>query len=502
VYRNSLPKPAGIQRLRIGANVVLQTIIVAAIVLMINYVGFNRYQRWDLSRFNKYALSELTKKLLRSLKKEVKIYVFFSPASQSAGSELYSDVQNLLKEYEFAGKRKIQVETLDPYRNLTRTRELQVKYNFGAEENLVIIDYQDRKKILRVADMAEYDPPGMFNEAPQIRSFRGEQVITSALIELTENKESKIGFIVGHGEPGLESGSTLTRFKESVEHQNIKLEPLILTNLEKVPADYAAVILAGPKYDVGDRDLTLLRNYWNEQGRILILLDPKAKTPKLDEFLTEFGIRPDQDIIVTQFKTGIEEQSVTLDVYAQFLPETGFLRSLSQATGFFPGGTRSLSIDASKTAQEGLTVMKVLTPAVRDYWGDKDDILNSQNTPTYAQGVDLPPPLYFGVALEKGSIKDARVQVRSLSRSIILGNADFLRNESLSESPPDNDFILMSINWLADREQLVAIAPKAPRAFTLNLSDRQMNQIVLLIVVGIPMLIALLGASVAALRRH
>ncbi|HEV3066115.1 MAG TPA: hypothetical protein VGX93_12275, partial [Chthoniobacterales bacterium] len=234
----------------------------------------------------------------------------------------------------------------------------------------------------------------------------------------------------------------------------------------------------------------------------LILLDPKAKTPKLDEFLTEFGIRPDQDIIVTQFKTGIEEQSVTLDVYAQFLPETGFLRSLSQATGFFPGGTRSLSIDASKTAQEGLTVMKVLTPAVRDYWGDKDDILNSQNTPTYAQGVDLPPPLYFGVALEKGSIKDARVQVRSLSRSIILGNADFLRNESLSESPPDNDFILMSINWLADREQLVAIAPKAPRAFTLNLSDRQMNQIVLLIVVGIPMLIALLGASVAALRRH
>jgi ABC-type uncharacterized transport system involved in gliding motility auxiliary subunit len=294
----------------------------------------------------------------------------------------------------------------------------------------------------------------------------------------------------------------LTRFKESVEHQNIKLEPLILTNLEKVPADYAAVILAGPKYDLGDRDLTLLRNYWNEQGRILILLDPKAKTPKLDEFLTEFGIRPDQDIIVTQFKTGIEEQSVTLDVYAQFLPETGFLRSLSQATGFFPGGTRSLSIDASKTAQEGLTVMKVLTPAVRDYWGDKDDILNSQNTPTYAQGVDLPPPLYFGVALEKGSIKDARVQVRSLSRSIILGNADFLRNESLSESPPDNDFILMSINWLADREQLVAIAPKAPRAFTLNLSDRQMNQIVLLIVVGIPMLIALLGASVAALRRH
>ena len=120
---NPPSKPAGIKRLRIGANVVLQTIIIALIVLMINYLGFNRYQRWDLSRSNKYALSELTKKFLKSLKKEVKVYVFFSPTSQSAGSELYYDLQNLLKEYEFAGKRKVRIETIDPYRNLTRTRE-------------------------------------------------------------------------------------------------------------------------------------------------------------------------------------------------------------------------------------------------------------------------------------------------------------------------------------------------------------------------------------------
>jgi hypothetical protein len=499
---NPPSKPAGIQRWRIGANVVLQTIIVAVIVLMINYVGFNRYKRWDLSGYNKYALSELTKRFLKSLKKEVNIYVFFSPTSQGAGAELYYDLQNLLKEYESAGKRKILIETVDPYRNLTRTRELQVKFNFGADENLVILDYQHRKKILRVADMAEYDPPGMFSETPQVKAFRGEQIITSALIELTEDKETKIGFLSGHGEPSLDNGSPLSRFKEYVERQNIKLEPLNLTNLERVPTEYAAVILTGPKYDLGDRDFSLLRNYWNEQGRIFILLDPKVKTPKLDQFLTEFGIRPDPDLIVTQFKTGIEEQSVTLDVYAQFLPETSFLRALSQATGYFPGGTCSLSIDESKVAQEGLTVTRALTPAAPNYWGDKDEILYSQKTPTYAQGIDLPPPLYFGVALEKGSIKDARVQLHSSSRMIVLGNADFVRNESLSESPPDVDFVLMSVNWLADREQLVGIAPKATRTFTLNLSDRQMNEIVLLTVAGIPMLIALLGLGVWSMRRR
>jgi len=495
-------QPADIKRLRIGLNVIAQIAIVTAIVLMINYIGFNRYARWDISRYNKYALSELTKRFLKSLKKEVKIYVFFSPGSRTAGAELYGDVQNLLKEYEAAGRRKIQVEMVDPYRNLTRARELQVKYNFGSEENLAVLDYQGRTKILRVADMAEYDPPGMFGDRPQVKAFSGEQLITSALIQLVENTGTRIGYVTGQGEPDLRNSERPVRFTDFVQRQNIKLESLVFANLEKIPTDYAAVILVGPKYDLGDRDLALLRTYWNEQGRLLIALDPKVNTPKLDQFLSEFGVRADQDLIVTQFKTGIEEQSVTLDVYAQFLPETGFLRPLSQATGFFPGGTRSLAIDDSKAAKSGLTGTKMLTPAVANYWGDRADVLNSQNMPAYEQGVDLPPPLYFGIALEKGSIRDTRVQLRSSSRMIIIGNADFLRDEALRQSAPNVDFILLSINWLADRDQLLGIAPKAPGIFMLNLSEAQMNQIVLLTVAGVPLLMALLGCLVWIVRRR
>ena len=110
--------------------------------------------------------------------------------------------------------------------------------------------------------------------------------------------------------------------------------------------------------------------------------------------------------------------------------------------------------------------------------------------------------LYFGIAIEKGAIKDTRVQVRSSSRLVVIGNADFLRNESLSESPPDLDFVLMTVNWLADRERLVSIAPKAIKTFTLNLSDAHMNEIVLLTVVAIPLLAALVGLAVWSVRRR
>ena len=35
---------------------------------MVNYLGFEHYRRWDLSRDKKYALSDKTKRFLDSLK--------------------------------------------------------------------------------------------------------------------------------------------------------------------------------------------------------------------------------------------------------------------------------------------------------------------------------------------------------------------------------------------------------------------------------------------------
>jgi hypothetical protein len=342
----------------------------------------------------------------------------------------------------------------------------------------------------------------MFGDTPRVKAFRGEQELTSALLQLTEDKETKIGTITGHGEPALGQDPSLSRFKEYVQRQNIVLEPITLANQETISTDYAAIVLADPRYDLTDRDLTLLRTYWNDQGRLFILLDPNFKTPKLDQFLAEFGVHPDDDVIVVQEKTGIEEQSQSFELSGQFLSDASFLRPLNQAIGLFPGGTRSLTLNSTTTSTNNIVATKALVPSASEYWGETDNILHTQAPAVYNQGVDLPPPLVFGVALQKGTIKDARVQVRSSSRMLVIGNADFIRDEVLAQSPADVDFILLSINWLADREKLLAIAPKELRSFTLNLSELQMDQIVLITVAGIPLLVGLLGLGVWVVRRR
>src|SRR5437763_11251679 len=98
-------KPKPIRRFQIGANVVLQLVLLLVLAAMINYLGFEHYRRWDFSRDKKYALSDKTKRILQSLKGKLRITVFFSP-----NTPISSDVQSLLTEYQYAAKGKIDVE--------------------------------------------------------------------------------------------------------------------------------------------------------------------------------------------------------------------------------------------------------------------------------------------------------------------------------------------------------------------------------------------------------
>ena len=54
-------------------------------------------------------------------------------------------------------------------------------------------------------------------------------------------------------------------------------------------------MIAGPQYDLSDREMKMLRDFWNKDGRILVLVDPAAKTPKLLAFLNELGVKVDDD---------------------------------------------------------------------------------------------------------------------------------------------------------------------------------------------------------------
>ncbi len=64
-----------------------------------------------------------------------------------------------------------------------------------------------------------------------------------------------------------------------------------------VPPDAAAVVLAGPEKALFPNEINALKNYLDQGGRILLLLEPQ-KDAGLKEFLAAYGIVPDDRLIL------------------------------------------------------------------------------------------------------------------------------------------------------------------------------------------------------------
>lgn len=488
------PKRVKIKRFQISLNVLAQILLIVFCVGAANYYSFNHYKRWDLSRNRKYALSEQTKRLLANLKKPVKAVVFFS-----SGSDISGDIDNLLKEYQYASNKKLEVETVDTFRNITRARELQAKYKFGANENIVILDCGGRTKFVNAADMAEYDMGGaMYGQPPVLKAFKGEQALTGALLEINEEKQNKLYAMTGQGEREI-TDEDLKGIKLFIERQNIKLEPLNLQNVDAVPQDAKALLLLGPRYDFSEREMKLLGEYWAKKGRLLILLDPSVSTPRLTAFLNGQGIKPQDDRILRTVKLG-PMNALLREVTGKFFEGSPVTKRLKEVNGLFLGATQSLALDQPR-AQAAHIRLVPLVQATGGYWGETDYNIQEGDTVYFDPKKDHGPPLLIAVSVEKGGLGDPRVQVDS-SRMIVAGNCEFITNSSMSEANANLDFALNGINWLIDREELIGIAPKVNKTFALNLTDEQVSRLALLTIGVIPALAALLGFAVWLRRRR
>lgn len=503
--------PRKIHRVRIGVNVLAQVALILFLAVMVNYLGFEHYKRWDLSRDKKYALSDKSKRFLDSIKGKVRMTVFFGPNNPIA-----PDVQNLLTEYQYASKGKIDVENIDPERSLSRAKEVFDKYKVVSEESLIIVDYQGRNKTVKASEMAEIDQGNaMFGEAPKIAAFKGEQAITSAMMDLVEGKKNVLGYVLGHKEPTLvdapstispsmapEPGarSPISVLKTFIENENIKIEELNLFDVPAIPAEMKTIVILGPQYDFSDREMQLLRDFWEKQGRILLLLDPTAKTPKLLAFLNELGVKVNDDRLMANMKTGIQEVARVRDVIGRFLGDSPITKRLADVRAPFLGATASLTLAQADQTRADKIKLQPLAQAETGYWGELDYNSDNENLLQFAQGRDHDTPLYFAVSIEKGGSGDDRVQANS-SRMVVVTNSTFAQDNALTRDQQGLDFVSGSVNWLLNREQLIGIAPKVPKTLTFNLDDNALRNLRWLILFVMPLIPALIGAAVWWQRR-
>jgi gliding motility-associatede transport system auxiliary component len=485
-----------IGRIRIGLNVVVQIVLILFLAAMVNSLAFKHYKRWDFSRDQKYALSDKTKRFLDTLKGKMRITVFFSPSTP-----ITADVQNLLTEYQYAGNRKIDIEHIDPERNLSRAKELFDKYKVVTDESLLVLDYDGRNKTVKASEMADVDQSGMaFGEGPRVAAFKGEQAITSAMIDLVEGKKKTLGYVTGHKEPALSAPtSPITLLKTFIENENIKFQELNLLDQPAIPADVNAVMIVGPQYDFSDREMQVMRDFWDKQGRILVFVDPAANTPRLRAFLDELGVKVNDDRLMVFVRTGIQELALTRDVQAHFLADSPVTKRLADVRAIFVGGTASLTLDPNRGRTANIQ-LQPLIHAEKGYFAETD--YNSDNQAKLQADAQKAGdvPLTIAASAEKGGSVDARVQVNS-SRLITVSNATFVQDSAIMQDQAALDFVSGAVNWLLSRERMIGIAPKIPKPLTFSLDPEGLRRLRWILLILMPLIPAVIGTVVWWQRR-
>lgn len=499
--------PVKIHRFQIGMNVLIQLFVVTAIIVMLNYLSFRHYQRWDFSRDQKFALSSQTTNLLKSLKKPVRAVIFFSGDGQ-----IVPDLQGLMREYEFASKKKFTAEYIDIYRSLTRAQELATKYKLAGNENIVILDFDGRTKFVNASEMADVEMPDQMammtgQTQPRIKAFKGEQAITSALIELIEGKPNKIYFVSGHGEPELTSPDLQT-FQEGLKRQNIQSASLNLLNAAAIPDDARGLIICGPKYDFSEVEMKLLAAFWAKKGRVFVLLNPFARTPRLAEWLGEQGILPQEDRVIGLGQFMGKDENGNLAITKGTVKDAGFsvlpsglkiTKDLERISKRLLGTTQSLQIDRAKEQIDKLRIVPLID-SVEGFWGETD--LTADDTQVFFDPKkDHIGPIHLAIAVERGGVADDRVKLET-SRLVVVGNAEMLgaKAQRLSEGVT-SDLAINALNWLLDREELIGIPAKEKKNVTLSLSDTELRNIGLAVMALIPGIVAAFGLFTWLVRR-
>lgn len=473
-------------------NLLLQALLVLTLVSGLNYLALNHGWRFDLTQNRRHSLSPETRAYLKALSAPVKIVVTLTPDSENKEVvQAWRDVSHLLRDYaEVAagGDNPITVEYIDVYK---QRRDAEA---YGIDQpNVILITSGGRPRVVTLNDLYEL-------KEMEKKAFKGEQILTAAILNVTSASKDRIYFLEGHGEMRLDDvdpARGLSLLRDELVARNYALHLLDLSARD-IPDDAALLIIAGTQGRYSPAEQETLRRYLNNRaGRILVLLAP-GYPHGLDTLFFDWGILADDVLIIDPSAAG---QSDTGDLILRATtaehPITRVLSDNHIALRFGP--SRQVRPDPGRTLDPALNSIPLLATSAAA-WGERN-YRNLNAALRYDEGIDLRGPLAVGTAAERTTGRsNLPFSIRG-GRVVAYGGADWIANGRLAAGG-NLSLVLSSINWLIDRDTQVNIQPRPIQRYQLTLSQAQIARLRYSLVFGLPALIGFIGLIVYWTRRR
>ncbi len=481
------------RRWKIGFDLLLRTLVVLAVIVMLNYIGGLFSKQFFLSSRTRVQLSPRTVSILRSLTNRVDVTVYYDKDNQ-----MYSTVMALLKEYHRIDPR-IQINVVDYVRDAGEAAIITQKYHLPAQlanpngppaKNLIIFDAGNgRFKAVPGDALIELGPNGIIKDkqiefAP--KAFRGEMAFTATLLAISNPKPFTAYYLLGRGEPSpVDTGDTgYVKFGALLGQNYIRLAPLALLGDSDVPSDCDLLIIAGPTQRFSDSELAKINHYISQGGRLLVMLDYFSvnQPTGLEDVLAQYGVNVVPDVVQDQAATTSGK-----DVIVGNFSDHDVVNSLK--------GTELQLVLPRPVAP-------IVDPNARP---DAPTVtpLAASSGKSFLYGVRGAPARSFPliVAVEGNSANKGVASAAANMRMVVVGDSMFLGNQFIG-SGANRDFAGNAVNWLLDRPTLLqGIGPQPVDAYRLMMTKPQLRNVRWLLLGALPCSALVLGGLVWLRRR-
>jgi gliding motility-associatede transport system auxiliary component len=470
----------GRRQLKYGTNTFVLVVVVLGILGFLNYLLARHTKRFDLTKGQRYSLSDQTRKVLGGLKDDVKITYFQRQRDMAQG-------QDRLKEYT-ALSPHLKVDFVDPVQSPAKAQAYDVR---GPWPILVVEKGDKRERV----------------------SNDGEQDITNAIIKVNRQGKKTVCMLVGEGErSGEDSGERgFSGVKSSLTKSLYDVKDVLLMREKTVPSDCTVLVVAGPEKDLLPETTNAIRDYVKKGGKAFVMAEPELKEhyPNLVALLKDWNLVAGNDVVVDVSGMGQLLGLSELAPLAMDYPYHAITQNFRLSTVF--GAARSMS--AGKGTVEGVSAQDLVKTSERS-WAETDLTLRSPIK--YDEGKDTKGPISLAaVATVKGptpapsptpspasspapspasspSPSPAEEPKAPEGRVVAVGDSDFASNALLGIQG-NQDFFLNAVAWLAEDADLISIRPKEPENQALFLSRQVQQNVAWLALVLLPGFFVVLG---------
>lgn len=457
--RDFLKDMAGRRTTQNGANSLVLTIAVLAIIGLLNWFGTRYHHRSDLTSNQQFSLSPQSKQIVKNLKTELKLTAFIR-----GGDMQGRQLKDLMAEYGYVTD-KLKLELIDPDR----------------EPGKVKLFFESHPTASQRANVLMVENAGKLTESQGVT----EQDVTAAILKATQEKQLNVYFLTGHGELDMDGFQQegMSQAKQSLEKQNYKVQKLSLFETKNtIPADCDVLVVAGPTKPLMPQELLTLETYVKNGGKLYAMVPPGSNSG-LERILKTYGITPENDLVVDPRANLFGDAAAPV---VQTYPPHAITQGLRPTV--YPAA-RSLTVGQ---APSGVTVTSLAEASDMSF--SKRNLMD--RSADFNPAVDKKGPVKLAVAASttaSGSVK--------ASRLLAVGNSQFVSN-GFYTGAGNGDFFVNSVNWLAEQDNLVSIPPKDNTPKQLFLTNQQQNTIFLTTVAGAPAAMLFAGGFVWWRRRR